>query len=216
MILISIRPCLARKLLLFILAAWICFCSASCFAGSLYLKVSSTPYDRQMSRIRPVLFTTSDVGQQSLSLAIVNHWIEGLRRIPYSYSQEWKTPVEVESSPVADCKGKAVTLYQMMQAHGADNVRLVIGKRTWMSRKTHAWLEWTTHKGTFVLDPTINWAACHSERLSKWAYVPLYAYSGAHKYRALDTALYARNQSSRQSDKKPSFVIASVSPSEAR
>jgi predicted transglutaminase-like cysteine proteinase len=216
MILISVRPCLSRKLLFLILTAWICFCSASCFAASGYLKVTSTPYDRQMSRIRPVLFTKNNAGRQNLSLAVVNHWIQDLRSIPYRYSPEWKTPVEVQASPAADCKGKAVSLYQRMQAHGAENVRLVIGKRTWMSRKTHAWLEWTTDNGTFVLDPTINWSAYRSEGLGKWAYIPFYAYSGTDKYRSLENSLYARNEASWRLRKKRSIAVASVSPSEAR
>src|SRR5947207_5481649 len=88
-----------------------------------------------MSRIRPVLFTKSESGQPGLSLAIVDHWIEDLRGILYGFTQEWKTPSEVESGSAADCKGKAVALYQRMQAHGAENVRLVIGKCTVTSRK---------------------------------------------------------------------------------
>ena len=69
-----------------------------------------------MSRIRPVFFTKSESGQHGLSLAIVDHWIEDLRGILYGFTQEWKTPSEVESGSAADCKGKAVALYQRMQA----------------------------------------------------------------------------------------------------
>lgn len=192
MILISIYPYQLKKVFLFI-AAVICLSSVSCFAESLYVNVASTPYDRQMTRIRPVLFTKSDAGQHDLSLGIVNHWIENLRGIPYGFSQEWKTPSEVESGSAADCKGKAVALYERMQAHGASDVRLVIGKRTATSRKTHAWLEWTTDSVTYVLDPTINWAACRADRLGGRAYIPLYAYAGARKYRASTAALYANN-----------------------
>ena len=42
---------------------------------------------------------------------------------------EWKTPDEVHLGAYADCKGKAVALYNAMHARGAENVRLVIGKR---------------------------------------------------------------------------------------
>ena len=94
---------------------------------------------------------------------------------------------------MADCKGKAVALYSWMHEHGAENVRLVIGKRTSTSRKTHAWLEWSTDSGTYVLDPTINWAACRADRLGKHTYIALYAYAGAEKYRAADSSLYANN-----------------------
>jgi hypothetical protein len=72
-----------------------------------------------------------------------------LRGIPYGFSQEWKTPHEVYFGGAADCKGKAVALYEKMHEHGADNVRLVIGRRTATSAKTHAWLEWNTANGTY-------------------------------------------------------------------
>jgi predicted transglutaminase-like cysteine proteinase len=119
--------------------------------------------------------------------------MKDLREIPYGFSPEWKTPAEVDVSPVADCKGKAVSLYQKMHAFGAENVRLVIGKRTSTSRKTHAWLEWSNEGGTYVLDPTINWTACRANELSNKSYVALYAYAGSRKYRAAAATLYAKN-----------------------
>lgn len=189
MILISIHPFASRKIFALI-ATLICLSSLSCFAQSLLLSVSSTPYDRQMSRIRPVLFSKSSAHKQNLSVAVVNQWMQNLRDIPYGFSSVWKTPAEVRSSPAADCKGKAVALYQEMRANGAQDVRLVIGKRSWSSRMTHAWLEWKTSEGTYLLDPTINWAACRSDQAS---YIPFYAYSGERKYRAASTTLYARN-----------------------
>jgi hypothetical protein len=94
---------------------------------------------------------------------------------------------------MADCKGKAVALYQRMHEHGARNVRLVIGRRTPVSKKTHAWLEWNADGETYVLDPTINWTAYRSNEIAGNNYQPLYAYSGSHKFRAVDTALFARN-----------------------
>jgi predicted transglutaminase-like cysteine proteinase len=192
MITISIHPYQAKRIALVILGL-ICL-SCSCFAQSpLYLNVDSTPYDRQMTRIRPVLFTKGEAHKANLSMAVVNHWIEDLRAIPYGFSPQWKTPSEVETGPAADCKGKAVALYSRMQANGAENIRLVIGKRTSSSRKTHAWLEWTTDSGTYVLDPTILWSACRADRVGNRAYLPLYAYAGPRKYRAASTALYAKN-----------------------
>jgi hypothetical protein len=192
MITVSIHPYDLRKIFLLV-AAIICLSSLSCFADDVFLSVSTTPYDKQMSRIRPVLFTKSTGGKQNLSLALVNHWIEDLRAIPYGFSPEWKTPAEVESGAVADCKGKAVALYERMQSHGADSVRLVIGRRTATSRKTHAWVEWSNEGGTYVLDPTINWMAYRSQQLGDRAYIPLYAFAGSRKYRATTAALYAKN-----------------------
>jgi len=194
MVMISIHPYTLRKVW-FVIAGLICLFSVSCFAQSLYLNVDSTPYDRQMTRIQPVLFSKSTAGKQNLSLAVVNHWIGDLRAIPYGFSVEWKTPAEVQSGAVADCKGKAVALYDRMHSHGAENLRLVIGRRTSASRKTHAWVEWSTADATYVLDPTINWAACRADRLGNRSYIPLYAYAGARKYRAGTATLVAKGQS---------------------
>ena len=94
------------------------------------------------------------------------------------------TPEEVQLGAYADCKGKAVALYNAMHSRGADNIRLVIGKRLWTSRKTHAWLEWQTANGNYILDPTINWAAFRADRAGRSSYIPLYAYAGAQKFRA--------------------------------
>jgi hypothetical protein len=201
MILVSIRPFTARKLWPLILGL-LCLFSFSCFAESVYLTVNATPYDRQMTRISPVLLSKSDSAKHDLSLGLVNHWMEDLRAIPYGFTPEWKTPEEVETGPAADCKGKAVALYQRMQLHGAEHVRLVIGKRTILSRRTHAWLEWETERGTYVLDPTINWTACRADRFRDRAYMPLYAYAGSHKYRATSAALYAKTLASQPASEK--------------
>ena len=193
MILISIRPFDVKKIA-GLVAAIICLSTVSGFAQPLLLSVPSTPYDRQMSRIQPVLFSKTAEHGSSVSLAVVNQWIQELRGIPYGFSNEWKLPSEVETAPMADCKGKAVALYKRMHENGATNVRLVIGKRSWTSRKTHAWLEWTTENGNYVLDPTINWAACRSEKVGSKAYIPFYAYAGTKKYRASSAdTLVAKN-----------------------
>jgi predicted transglutaminase-like cysteine proteinase len=115
-----------------------------------------------------------------------------LRSIPYGYTVVWKTPAEAQSGAPADCKAKAVALYEKMQANGATNVRLVIGKRTSSSRQTHAWLAWDNQGGSYVLDPTFNWTACTTERVGKKNYQPLYAYAGTKKFRAAST-LVAQN-----------------------
>ena len=104
----------------------------------------------------------------------------------------WKTPAEAQSGAPADCKAKAVALYEKMQANGATNVRLVIGKRTSTSRQTHAWLAWDTQNGSYVLDPTFNWTACSTAQVGKRNYQPLYAYAGNKKFRAAST-LIAQN-----------------------
>src|SRR5207237_10254312 len=110
MVLVSIRPYPVKKIFL-VLIGLIWLSSISCFAQSLYFTVSSTPYDKQMTRIRPVLFCKSGGGRQNLFLALLNHWIEDIRAIPYCFTPEWETPAEVGSAVLADCKVKAVGLY---------------------------------------------------------------------------------------------------------
>ena len=192
MILVSVHPYEPRKIFLLILGL-VCFAIFPCLAQPVLLSVAATPYDRQMTRIQPVLAAKADAAKENVSLALVNQWIQGLREIPYGFSPDWKTPQEVETAPMADCKGKAVALYQKMHDHGARNVKLVIGRRTPVSRKTHAWLEWSVEGETYVLDPTINWTAYRVSDIVGNNYQPLYAYAGTHKFRAVDSALVARN-----------------------
>ncbi len=146
-----------------------------------------------MSRIQPYLQGGSSSKKSPPPVRLVNEWIGNLRSIPYGFSQVWKTPQEVATDPIADCKGKAVALYRKMKASGAQNVRLVIGRKSTSSRSTHAWVEWTTPNGTYLLDPTINWTAYRVEKFSTNEYIPLYAFSGSKKYRVVSSSLVAKN-----------------------
>src|SRR3954464_9743337 len=166
--------------------------ASSAFADALLFTVNATPYDRQMERIRPVLTASAKAAGSQVSLPLVNQWMSDLRSIPYGFTTMWKTPAEAESGAPADCKAKAVALYKKMRDNGATNVRLVIGKRTPSSRQTHAWLAWDNGNGSYLLDPTFNWAACTSSQVGKSNYQPLYAYSGSKKFRAA-SALVAQN-----------------------
>lgn len=192
MIFVSVNPFALKRFFLFLLAA-IGFSCVSCFGETLLLNVKNTPYDKQMSRIRAVLLTESEGTEGDVSLALVNRWIGGLRSIPYGFTRQWKTPEETESGAPADCKAKAVALYHRMQAHGATNVRLVIGKRATTSRSTHAWLEWESPSGTYVLDPTLLWKAYRGEDVGRRTYIPYYAFEGARKFRATPVTLVAQN-----------------------
>ncbi len=192
MIFVSINPFALKRFFLFLVAA-IGFSCVSCFGQSILLSVTATPYDKQMTRIRPILISNNGRARDRLSLAIVNFWMGNLRSIPYGFTREWKTPVETESGAPADCKAKAVALYQRMEAYGATNVRLVIGRHTSRSRCTHCWLEWETENGSFVLDPTLNWSALPLQRLRRDSYIPLFAYEGAKKFRAARADLVAQN-----------------------
>ena len=171
---------------------FLAFAASSSFADALLFTVNATPYDRQMARIRPVLTAPGHSSGSQISVGIVNQWMTDLRSIPYGFTTFWKTPAEAQSGAPADCKAKAVALYEKMRDNGATNVRLVIGKRTVTSRQTHAWLAWDTESGSYVLDPTFNWVACTSSQVGKRNYQPLYAYAGSKKFRAA-SALVAQN-----------------------
>lgn len=192
MVFISLHS-FASKRILALFATLICVSAGSCFAGAMFLSVQTTPYDRQMTPIRPVLDGPQHTGMDGVSLASVNRWMADLRSIPYAYHPEWRTPSEVESGQPSDCKGKAVALYQRMLANGAKDVHLVIGRRARTSRMTHTWIEWNTERGVYLLDPTFNWTAFRAEKIGNRAYLPLYAYAGEKKFRATSTQLYASN-----------------------
>jgi predicted transglutaminase-like cysteine proteinase len=163
---------------------------------STFLEVESTPYDKQMARVQPTLTAPSGYMIDGISFALVNEWMIELRAMHYRYSREWQTPSEVEAVRVADCKGKAVALYDRMQLNGATNVRLVIGKRRVNDSLTHAWLEWETEMGTVLLDPTFNWTAAIKAN-DRRSYIAFYGYEGAHKYQAANSLLVNRHLGAR-------------------
>lgn len=192
MIFVSVNPFALKRFFFFLLAA-LGFSCLSCFGESILVSVKTTPYDRQMTRIRPILASETSQEEGEVSLGMVNYWMGDLRSIPYGFTKEWKTPAETESGEPADCKAKAVALYEKMQAHGATNLRLVIGKRAHSSRSTHAWLEWDTAAGSYVLDPTLQWRAYQGRDVGSRAYIPFYAFTGNKKYRVASAPLLAQN-----------------------
>ena len=193
MVFISVASFPPPKRLLALTLAIVALSAVSCLADPILFPVKNTPYDRQMARIQTALSTPASYQGGDLSLLLVNHWMRGLRVIPYRYSIEWKTPTELAHEPAGDCKAKAVALYQRMQENGAHDLRLVIGRRAPSSRSTHTWVEWTTASGTYVLDPTINWAAQTTNQIAEDSYVPYFGYTSSRKYRATTArSLYAR------------------------
>jgi Transglutaminase-like superfamily len=167
-----------------LLAACLGISAASCLAQPLFFTVASTPYDRQMSPISPVLNSPAGPPAGRTSLATLNQWMTSLRAIPYRYSLQWKTPTQVNADVAADCKGKAILLYAVLRANGATHVRFVIGKHHVADLRTHAWLEWDTTRGTYLLDPTFNSSVERVGEHDPATYVPYYAYNGSRKYRA--------------------------------
>jgi predicted transglutaminase-like cysteine proteinase len=137
-----------------------------------------------MTPVSRVLNASPGALAHRTSLATINEWLANLRAIPYQYSSQWKTPAQVHADLAADCKGKAILLYAIMRANGAKHIRFVIGKHQVADQRTHAWLEWETTSGTYLLDPTFNRTV---ERVSDYdpaRYIAHYAYNGARKYRA--------------------------------
>jgi hypothetical protein len=168
------------------------FCASPfSFAQPLLISVDSTPYDKQMARVQPVLDSTPTEAPGLISLTLVNRWMRALRRIPYRYSNQWQTPQEVRAARRADCKGKAIAMYEFMQSIGATNVRVVVGKHHAGDWFTHAWVEWTTAVGNFVLDPTFNPYVVRAEEHDSSKYIPLYEYEGMLRYRAVNARLVA-------------------------
>ena len=149
-----------------------------------------------MLRVEATLASASGYSLDGLSFSLVNEWMIELRGMPYRYSKEWQTPAEVAAARTADCKGKAVALYDRMQLNGATNLRLVIGKRRANDSLTHAWLEWDTEIGTVLLDPTFNWTAAIKVQ-DRRSYIPFYGYEGARKYQAGDALLANRAYATR-------------------
>jgi hypothetical protein len=157
--------------------------SASGLAETTYSIVATTPYDRQMRPTLPMLQTRPGGAGGDISLATINRWILELRILPYEYSVDWKTPAQLASAVVTDCKGKSAMLYARMRANGLTQVHFVIGKRRAVDLTTHAWLEWRTSRGTYLLDPTFQETALPVRALDRTTYIPQFGYDGVRKYR---------------------------------
>src|SRR5712671_4336922 len=115
MVPIGLCPFSRKRVIGFVAFAFLVLSVVGCFANPILLSVKTTPYDRQMARIQPILVSTPAQGaNRELPLRLINRWISELRNVPYGFCMEWKTPAEVAGEPVADCKGKAVALYQQM------------------------------------------------------------------------------------------------------
>jgi len=169
---------------IFLTAILLSVAASSSFAETQFLPASSTPYDHQMARIRPILTTSTSAAPARISLKVVNQWMENLHSIPYGFTATWKTPAEMQTEASADCKAKALALYEKMVANGATDVQLIIGKRAFTDERAHAWLAWATDDGLYILDPTFNRSARTIDQAGKENYRPLFAYSGNKKFRA--------------------------------
>jgi hypothetical protein len=169
----------------FFVISSICLAATFSFGESKLRVVSHTPYDRQMGRINSVLASNTRRGHSGvLSSSAPQQWMSELRAVPYQRSLRWKKPSEINMAEGADCKDKAVALFARMRQNGVRNVRVVIGKRSIDDVRTHAWVEWETAGGAYVLDPTFDESPQKKQDLYATTYIPLYAYDGTHKYQA--------------------------------
>ena len=186
-----LAPFLLPRKSIGVTAVFLGLISFSCFGQPAFFAVPTTPYDRQMNRVQPVLNSggASQYGAPSSSLEVCQ-WMAELRAMPYRYSGIWQTPAEVDFAQATDCKGKAVTLYAQMRGSGARNLRLVIGKRHIYDSATHAWLEWQTSEGSYTLDPTFNEVPIKTAELDPMTYIPSYAFDGEYKYRAAHAGFF--------------------------
>src|ERR1700738_1829020 len=158
-------------------AVFLCLGATSCFAQPSFLTpVASTPYDHQMIPVARALNSTPRFQASRTSLGALNQLLTDLPALPYQYSPQGKTPAQVQSDLAADCKGKAILLYAIMRANGATHVRFVIGKHHVADLRTHAWLEWDTTSGTYLLDPTFNRTVERVTERDPATYIPHYAY----------------------------------------
>jgi hypothetical protein len=181
---------LSRRGVLFFIAAFTLI-SFPCFGQSIFLPVRSTPYDHQMLRVSSTLNSPAHSQNRPSYALPIRLWMMSLREVPYCYSKYWQTPGEVSVAGTADCKGKAVALYAQMRQSGATNVHVIVGKRHMFDAGTHAWLEWDTTTGAYVLDPTFTDSPIKISALDPVIYVPFYAYDGEHKYRAVNATVAA-------------------------
>ena len=165
------------------LAACLALGATHCLADTTYSVVSTTPFDRQMRPTVPLLQTPPGRPAGDTSFATLNRWILELRVIGYEYSLDWQTPAQLASAVVTDCKGKSALLYARMRTNGLSQVYFVIGKRRATDLSTHAWVEWRSRRGTYVLDPTFSEVAMPVRALQPATYIPRYAYDGLRKYR---------------------------------
>ena len=193
--------------------------TSSAFAQSTFLPVTSTPYDRQMSRIHPILNCKASPAATAAAIPLpITVWMIELRAVPYHYSRHWQTPAELRLAQESDCKGKSLALFEEMRKGGARNLRIVIGKRHIFDASTHTWVQWDTNDGSYILDPTFNDSPTRAALLDPSTYVPFYAFDGEHKYRAMNPALMANTPAivKPQMQSAPTPAMGSYRPTTTR
>ena len=84
MVPIGLCPFSRKRVIGFVAFVFLVLSVVGCFANPILVSVNTTPYDRQMARIQPILVSTPAQGaNQELPLPLINRWIGELRNIPY-------------------------------------------------------------------------------------------------------------------------------------
>jgi len=151
----------------------------SATAEAAFMNLQITPYDRQMVPIQHVL------QQEARKGAIVKYdevvqWMRKIRNFRYSDTDTWHTPQQTEKRRAGDCKDKAVLLLNYFKQRGCANVKLVIGKMSPDSKRTHAWVEWRHNGKWIILDPAYDRKPVYHPRRGE--YTRQYVFMRGKKY----------------------------------
>ena len=65
-------------------------------------------------------------------------------------------PPETTEAVGGVCIGVSLWLYDALHEHGFDNVRVAMGRRYEIM---HAWIEWDSENGEYIIDPSFNFIA---------------------------------------------------------
>lgn len=119
---------------------------------------ATTPFDAKYARVQKYLEQASKKEYQR------------------EYSGDyWRLPEETEAMGGGDCEDLAIWLYCKLLQEGFEDVRFVTGLIYTSMAKTqrygHAWVQWHSERGIYVLDPTDHsgwpWPAHETRR---WLY----------------------------------------------
>ena len=130
----------------------------------------STPFDEKYERVRRHLEQAAKLEYQREHLG-----------------DYWRLPYETERQGGGDCEDMAIWLYAKLLADGFEDVRFVAGlvydsmART--HRYGHAWVQWHSTRGVYVLDATDRsgwpWPAHDTKR---WMYLATFSYYRSTRY----------------------------------
>lgn len=139
-----------------------------------------TPYDPYLGPMRQ---TYARLGGGSPSIGDVRSQLRTANRFRYYFdpAQPYtpQLPEVTEARKQGDCKAKSLWLANKM---GTRSARYVIGKATFNSKISHAWLLWSNGGTWIILDPTNCAEIIQADRVVGKKLIPKYSYSGGSSY----------------------------------